>query len=172
MTICDDCFEEFLHPIVHESIEKNQQFDAKYGDHERWDWDDNAATLTFPNGGVAKLRIHVSVAGTTEGDQWEWSWANRNFKAHTKLDMEKVREYGEAKGFDKLTTAFLDADEYTGWAMTSVAVHVLNAPGSYRFPTDRGYCYLVYRTIEKLTSDDCAGASSPSSIQFPIGDPQ
>ena len=34
--------------------------------------------------------------------------------------------------------------------MTSIAVHLLQAPGSYRFPTDDGYCYLVYREIVEL----------------------
>jgi hypothetical protein len=151
MTICDDCFDEFLHPVVHESMKKNELFRKTYGQHERWDWDDDASTLTFSDAGVPKLRVYVSVAGTTEGDSWEWSWANGNIEAHTRLDIEKVREFGEQKGFDRLTTAFWEADEYTGWEMTAVAVHVLDAPGSYRFPTERGYCYLVYRTIEDLT---------------------
>jgi hypothetical protein len=150
MTVCDDCFWKFLHPLVHESMEKNERFEEKYGQHERWDWDDNSSTLMFSDGGVPKLRILVSVVGTTEGDSWEWSWANGNFEPHTKRDVEKVREFGEANGYEKLTTAFLEADEHTGWEMTSIAVHVLQAPGSYRFPTDDGYCYLVYREIEEL----------------------
>jgi hypothetical protein len=153
MTVCDDRFQEFVHPIVHESIDKNRLFEEKYGIYVRWDWDCDNATLTFSDGGLQKLKINVSVAGTTEGNSWEWSWANKNFEAHTKLDMEKVREFGEQKGLDPLTTAFLEADEHTGWEMTSVAVHVLDALGSYRFPTERGYCYLVYRTIEDPGAD-------------------
>jgi hypothetical protein len=65
----------------------------------------------------------------------------------TQVDMEKLREFGEVQGFDKLTTAFLEADEFTGWEMTATAVKVLDAFGSYRFPTGQGYCYLVYRKI-------------------------
>jgi hypothetical protein len=68
--------------------------------------------------------------------------------------MSKVKEFGEAKGFDKLTTGFLEADEYTGWEMTSVAVHLLNAPGSYRFPAENGFCYLVFREIELVIKDN------------------
>jgi hypothetical protein len=62
-----------------------------------------------------------------------------------------VREFGDAQGHHKLTTAFLDADEYTGWEMTAIAVKVLNASGSYRFSTGHGYCYVVYRKIKELT---------------------
>jgi hypothetical protein len=151
MAVCDNCFEDFAHPLVHEAQTKNDRFREKYGQHARWDWDNDRSTLTFTDPQKPTLEIDVSIVGTTQGDQWEWSWANKNTPLHCKVDMDKVREFGDAQGYDKLTTAFLDADEYTGWEMTSIAVHVLGAPGSYRFPTDHGYCYLVYRKIRELT---------------------
>ena len=150
MAICDDCFEEFLHPLVHESMEKNERFRKKFGLHARWDWDDERSVLTFSDPVKPALEIDVSIVGTTEGDSWEWGWANKNLKTHTTVDIEKVREFGKANRYDKLTIAFLDADEYTGWEMISIAVHVLQSPGSYRFPTERGYCYLVYRNIRSV----------------------
>lgn len=64
--------------------------------------------------------------------------------------MEKLRDYGEANGLEKLTSRFLEADEYTGWEMTAVAAHVLDAPGAYSFPTDHGRCFLLYRNIEQV----------------------
>jgi hypothetical protein len=143
MTACDDCFQKFLHPLVHESMEKN--------DHGcRWDWDDGASTLTFSDAGKPWARIDCSVVGTTEGDSWQWSWANPNIPEHNKLDMERVCEFGEKEGYQQLTSKFLDADEYTGWEMTAVTVHVLRAQGSYRFPTEHGYCYLVFRKVEEV----------------------
>jgi len=87
------------------------------------------------------------------GSRWQWSWANSNIPDDEKLDIEKVREFGETKGFEKLTAKFLDADEYTGWEMTAVTVHVLKSPGSYRFPTEHGYCYLVYREVEEVSKE-------------------
>jgi hypothetical protein len=151
MAACDDCFWEFVHPLIHEAQEKNEQFREKYGLHARWDWDDQRSTLTFSDPEKSTLEIDVSIVGSTEGNSWEWSWANPNLDRHTITDMEKVKEFGEANGYEKLTTAFLEADEYTGWTMTSVAVHVLGAAGSYRFPTERGHYYLVYRRIKVLT---------------------
>ncbi len=149
MAVCDDCFGEFLHPLVHESQEKNDRFREKYGEFARWDWDHERSTLTFSDPQKPKLEIDVSIVGTTQGSSWEWSWANANIPSHNKVDMERVREFGEAHGYDKLATAFLEADEYTGWGMTAIAVKVLDAPGSYRFPTDQGFCYLVYRKINE-----------------------
>jgi hypothetical protein len=37
--------------------------------------------------------------------------------------------------------------------MTAVAVHLLEALGSYRFPTDQGYCYLVFREVEEVSTE-------------------
>jgi hypothetical protein len=160
MATCDECFEEFLHPLVHEVIDKNKHIEERYGKHAHWDWDDEAITLTFSDPGNSTLRIDATMVGSTEGNSWQWSWSNANLDAKSKLDMEKVREFGEAKGYRQLTSAFLDADEYTGWDMTAVATHVLNALGSYRFPTEDGHCYLIYRKIEEIPNlpDDLWGA--------------
>jgi hypothetical protein len=129
---------------------KNEEFDEHYGPYDRWDWDCESVTLTFTGALRPSVRINVTVVGSTEGDSWEWAWANENWEAKAKLDMEKVREFGEANSYEKLTSSFVDADEYTGWEMTAVAAHILNAPGAYRFPTDDGYCYLIYRKIEQV----------------------
>ncbi|HVN94570.1 MAG TPA: hypothetical protein VMT38_12785 [Terracidiphilus sp.] len=150
MAACDDCFQKFVHPLVHESMEKNERFEDKYGKCERWDWNSDLSVLTFSEAGKRKVQIHCSVVGTTQGDRWQWSWANRNIPDFAKSGMARVRDFGSANGYDKLTTPFIDADEYTGWEMTAVAVHVLESPGSYRFPTEHGYCYLVYREIKEI----------------------
>jgi hypothetical protein len=163
MAICDDCFQEFLHPLVHELMDKNQAFNDRYGLHARWDWDADSATLTFTDPAKPTLRIATSVVGTTEGDSWEWTWANRNFEALTKRDIELVRAFGETNRYEQLTSAFLEADEYTGWEMTAVAAHLLSAEGGYRFPTEHGFCYLIYRKIEEIgkpDADDLFGAMS------------
>lgn len=155
MALCDDCFEDFVHPLTHELMEKNNRFREQYGQFARWDWDPESATLTFTDPKKPTLRIAVSVVGTTEGNSWEWTWANRNFEPHTKVDIDKVRAFGEVNGIEKLTTAFLEADEYTGWEMTAAAAHILDAPGAYRFPRDEGgHCYLIYRKIEELREWD------------------
>ncbi len=152
MTICDDCFEAFVHPLIHAGMKRNDEFFLKYGRHKRWDWDDSKSTLTFSDPELPTVRVQCSVVGTTEGESWEWSWANMNTPAHEKVDMEKVRDFGEAQGYEKLTTPFLVADEYTGWEMTAVTEHVLDALGGYRFPTEDGLCYLAFRNVEVVGS--------------------
>jgi len=150
MTTCGDCFNEFVHPLIHVGREKNDAFFSKYGKRKRWDWDESSSTLTFSEPALPAIRVHCSIVGTTEEDSWEWSWANKNIPPHARADMEKVREFGESNGYEKLTTPFLVADEYTGWEMTAVTEHVLEALGAYRFPTDHGFCYLAYRSVEVI----------------------
>jgi hypothetical protein len=103
MAACDDCFEEFVHPLIHAGMDKNDAFERQYGHHERWDWDDSSSTLTFSDLNRPTVRVHCSVVGTTEGSSWQWSWANKNIPPHQKLDMGKVRDFGEKNGYEKLT---------------------------------------------------------------------
>jgi hypothetical protein len=145
-----ETFEEFVHALVHDSIEKNERFRNQYGKFKRWDWDSDAVTLTFSDPVKSTLRIDVTVVGTTKGERWQWTWANRNFEPRSKLGMDEVRIFGESHGYEMLTTGFIDSDEHTGWEMTSVALHVLGGIGSYRFPTDGGFCYLIYRNIKEI----------------------
>jgi hypothetical protein len=151
VTVCDDCFWEFVHPLFHELMDKNERFEEQYGSHAQYDWDDEAVTLTFSDPILPTVRIDVTVVGSTEGDSWEWSWANANYEDRSKLGIERVRQFGEANGYEKLTSAFLNADEDTGWEMTAVAAHLLDALGAYRFPTDAGHCYLIYKTIQQIS---------------------
>jgi hypothetical protein len=131
-------------------MEKNDAFKCRYGHHASWDWDDSTSTLTFSDPNLQPVRVHCAIVGTTQGNQWQWSWANKNIPPREKVEMEKVRVFGETNGYAKLATPFLEADEYTGWEMTAVAEHILDALGAYRFPTDEGYCYLIYRKIEEI----------------------
>ena len=161
MALCDGCFDDFVHPICHELEKKNNLFFETYGRHKRWDWDDEAVTLTFSDPVLPTVCIDVSIVGTVEGTSWQWSWANRNLSERETGEMEKVRAYGEANALEKLTTPFLEADEYTGWEMTAVAAHILDAPGAYSFPTERGRCFLLYRQIEQLTNAQGTDSASP-----------
>jgi len=153
MTLIEDSFNEFLQPLVQRLESKNDHFREIYGPYRHWGWDPEAVTLTFSDSAKTTLRIDVTVVGTVEDDSWEWSWANPNFEPEVIRGMESVREFGEAHGYRRLTTDFLIAKDQTGWEMTAVAAHILNALGAYRFPTQGGYCYLIYRKIEEVAEE-------------------
>jgi hypothetical protein len=145
----DEEFQQFAHPLIHEAMAKNdvceQQF--KSGEGPRWDYDCDRSTLTFSQDGRSRVIADVLLVGTTQADRWQWSWANGNLPKEERALTEPIRHFGEKYGWTKLAIPFQDTDEYTGWEMTALAVHALGAIGSYRFPTDRGYAYLIYRDI-------------------------
>ena len=148
MTLCDTNFSEFVLPLVRRLDEKNQHFSERYGIHRHWDWDPETSTLTFFDPVRPTLRVEVAVVGTTQDGSWEWSWANPNIDDAEKRDVARVREFGAAHGYESLTQPFVQADKNTGWAMTAVSAHVLNAPGAFHFSTGNGECYLLYRAIQ------------------------
>jgi len=120
MAICDDCFEEFLHPLVHESMEKNEGFRNKYGAHARWDWDYERSLITFSDPEKPLWRLthpllvpQRATRGNGPGQIETWSrtqkWTSQRCGSSARrTDMKSLRLLSSAR------------NEYTGWEMTSV----------------------------------------------------
>jgi len=138
--LCTDCLEEeyetYVHARVHESMERNKQWMNRFriGTWPRWDYDLESCTLTFSQDSQPRVVADIEAVGTVQGSQWEWAWGNRNLSANCRSRIGTVRDFGEEKEWDKLTTLFLESDEYLGWELTSVAAHILGAEGGYRCP--------------------------------------
>jgi hypothetical protein len=149
--LCQDClnkeYESFRHACVHESMAKNDIWLTEYriNDWPRWDYSMEEATLTFSQDKKAKVVCDIQVVGTTVGDSWEWAWGNQNLPDACRHLLCEIHLLGKEKGWEKLTTLFLDNDEYLGWECTSIANHVLNGIGSYRCPNsdESGFVYVV-----------------------------
>ena len=59
--------------------------------------------------------------------------------------------FGEENEFPTLTTGLIEADEYTGWGMTSISAKLLSAIGVYRFPEDHLTFYIIF--TDELTKE-------------------
>ena len=142
--LCETClleeYESFSHDCIHESMAKNKLWIEKYGIDEwpRWDYSMENATLIFSNEGKARVICEIEVIGSTAPKSWEWSWGNENFPLTCRKRMGAVYAFGEEKEWNRLTTLFLESDEYVGWECASVASHVLNGIGAYRCPNSGG----------------------------------
>jgi hypothetical protein len=149
--LCDAClteeYEQFRHACIHESMAKNEVWLEKYkiNSWPRWDYSMEEATLTFSEEGKAKVVCSIEVVGSNQGDSWEWSWGNANFPGICRQAMQEVKTIGAEKQWHKLTTLFLENDEYLGWECAAIANHALNGVGTYRCPSDSDgdYVYLV-----------------------------
>ena len=150
----DDSFWEFAHPLVHALMEKNERVKEAYGWQERWDEGSEPGTLIFSNAAGPIWQARYSTVGTTVGDCWEWAWANPHIPDAEKKDIEAVIAFGEKWGYEQLTEAFLKADDFTGWTMSAVAAHILDAHCAYRLPTKSGFFYLVFREIGLVDAEN------------------
>jgi hypothetical protein len=142
--LCEDClqkeYESFRHTCVRESITQNDVLTEKYrmGHWPRWDYSMENATLIFSDQGKPKVVCDIEVVGSTTLQSWEWSWGNANFPDSCRSRMAALREFGEQKEWERLTTLFLESDEYVGWECASVASHILGGLGVYRCPNSGG----------------------------------
>src|ERR1700761_4219249 len=122
-------FAEFRHECVHHSMKLNDECDRQFSLSEwpRWDFDLDAATLTFSQDGLPKVVADIQVIGTTSIEQgnWQWGWANSNLPLQAIYLTEKVRDFGIRESLDQLTKKFVDDDEYLGWELTSIAASLL-----------------------------------------------
>ena len=150
--LCDAClekeYEAYRHARVHESMDRNEQWmeQFKIGDWPRWDRDFDSSTLIFSEEGQPRVIADIVVTGTVHGNEWEWAWGNPHLPAKSRDQMSAVRDFGEDKGWPKLTTLFLENDEYLGWELTAIAAHLLEAEGVYRCPDgdiSGGFVYVL-----------------------------
>ena len=134
---------------------QRNNLETEYGisTHERWDIDQEKGELVFSSHGapavIAKIQFVGSVSATSR--TWLWSWANSSILPTLSRDIHKVKEYGEKRGFTKLSTARWNAEERDGWDMAAVTNYVLKAKGIYRPPFSQGVSFIVITDLRKVS---------------------
>lgn len=151
-------FEEFVESAFACIQEKQDEFMSKYAidDYESWYYDQEIGVLTFSNGDEDEIYFEFQCIGSfaPEAETWLWSWANKNTYPNVKGASYNIREFGEQNGYEKLTTASWEAEEYDGWEMVAVANAVLNPIGFYRIPTEG---ILLFTIITKQLTEEEIG---------------
>jgi len=151
--LCESCLEAeydaFAHDLIHKSMAQNEVWLKKYkiNDWPRWDYSLEEGTLTFSRDGKAQVICEIEAVGSVEGDSWEWTWGNSNLPDACRSRMHKVREFGEEKEWSKLTSLFLANDDYLGWELASVSVHLLGGIAAYRCPDSEAPGYFMYVAV-------------------------
>jgi hypothetical protein len=151
--LCEACLESeydtWAHERLHESMAQNSVWREKYkiDAWPRWDYSLEDCTLTFSEEGKSKVVCDIRAVGSVQGDSWEWSWSNNNLPNSCKQRMDEVRTFGEEKQWSKLTSLFLESDEYLGWELASVTVHLLGGTAVYRCPDKETPGYFMYLVV-------------------------
>lgn len=134
--------------------EKQRALEADYGlsHFERWGHDASAGTLTFSDGGVARVVADIEFIGSVSeaSGTWLWAWANFHNQAQVVARIPAVWEWGEARGFLHLTVPLWKGDATDGWELSGVAAEVLGACGVYRVPTASGFLYMALMSVQRV----------------------
>jgi hypothetical protein len=148
-----DWYPEWRHEAVHQLQDKNATLSEQFnlGSWPRYDYDVDAGTLTFSEGGVVRVIAEIQIAGTTstKARNWLWAWANSHWPAECVTASQQVKAFGEEHGICELTHEYVDDNEinHLGWELTAVTARVTGALGAYRPPDENGALFLVYKTI-------------------------
>ena len=154
-----DWYPDWRHEAVHELQAKNRRLEDEYGIGRwpRWDYDLNAGTLIFSQGGAAQVVAEIQIAGTTSASvgNWLWAWANDEFADERVADSLKARAFGEEHGICELMHDFVDPEDDLnglGWALTAAAARICGSVGAYRPPRDEGGgLFFTIRSIGRAT---------------------
>ena len=136
----------------HEALTKKQallEADFSLSTHKRYDYDQSTATLVFSNDGIPAVIAEIELIGSisTISNTWLWSWANFHNLPKVRTRIKAIRDFGEEKGFTRLTVPKWNADSIDGWEVSGIATQVLDAHGVYRTPTANGFLYMAITHI-------------------------
>ena len=145
----DDLIEISLDYLNAQQERLKREFDLS--SWERYDYNQESGLLTFSSQGKTGVVADFHVVGTTSKSSgtWLWSWENPSIYENVKHCMNRVREYGETHGFEKLTRAQWPGDERDGWEMAAVAAYLLEAEGAYRAPDDTGAMFMILKNVRR-----------------------
>jgi hypothetical protein len=147
------CFPTAWDELVSEACEFTEECqealkdEFSLSDWERYDYDQEAASLVFSSGGVARVTMSIQVAGSwsRKSSSWLWAWDNTSILPSASENVHLLRRFGEQHGFERMHTAYFEAEEGDAWELASVACLLLEGDGVYRAPDEHGALFMVVK---------------------------
>lgn len=143
-----ESFSQYRDKCVAEISYLQEEFIKLYdlNSYERWSFNEDFGVFHFESNDGRTLYFRYSLVGSfsEKTSTWKWSWDNDLIKGSERRRIDEVRLFGEHNEFTNLTKGLIEADEYTGWEMTSISATVLSAIGVYRFTQEHITFYVVF----------------------------
>ncbi len=150
-------YKTYCHQAYDSLVQLNELLKQNFrlGTWQRWDYDLEAATLTFSNDEVPRVIATIQAAGTTSNKSgtWMWGWANRTLPSCVTSQLFLIKQFGERENISQLTRDKFAADEDLDWQLAAVATRILGAKGAYRCPSENGLLFLIVMDICFFESD-------------------
>ena len=121
-----------------------------FGNSGQFRYDLDAGTLTISEEQTDKIRGDIQLVGSINGQDWMWSWANDHWPKNAVEDLLKVRDFGREHGIEELTREHVKGYqlEPLAWALTAVAVRILDSPGAYHAGGKLPSLFFLLRKID------------------------
>lgn len=140
-----------LHHATHEMQAAQRVLEKRWGwkAMARWDFDEEARTLTFSDSASPAIIADVRLVGSysTKSSTFQWAWKTFDEGAPEAHAISPLRVFGEVRGISKLTTANWKCEEDDGWEMASIAGYLLGAEAMYRAPFEHTQWYMLLSNL-------------------------
>lgn len=148
-------YKKYLNKTYKKLTEIQSNFEVEYGidNYTHWFYNQSTETLKLYSDNNETYFKYIPIGTFSQkSNTWLWSWANENFVEPGKFKVEKIKEFGECKKYEKLSKAHFEGDKYTGWEFTSIAYEILGGIGAYRVTSDDLEIYFLL--TEQMTKEE------------------
>jgi hypothetical protein len=136
----DHEFQAFIDQAMAELKAKQQalQDDFNLGEWPRWEFDQEAETLTFfdENDRPALKGSFIFIGSySPNSESWKWSWSNQSISEALREKALPLKRLKAITGFDLFEfEGTFEVDEQMAWELAAMAVQQLRSVGCYRAP--------------------------------------
>lgn len=145
-SLSDDEFFAFLASCRNELAAKQVTFERRIQGASRWFYD-------LVEGGLAidDLLFGMTPVGTHNSahNSWLWAWANEDFPATARTASRRIQSLHAVTGFCVFIDPSTQASPADAQDFTALAVHILDAIGLFRCPSDGPALYLAVHEVDQ-----------------------
>ncbi len=141
---------EFSRAMAELQLKTSAHVSAWHMDEAEWSVDQGIGSIVFT---IPRRRITatapVQIIGTydTSDSTWLWGWSNPSLSAGLVSDARKMKEYGQAHGYQMLTSPKGTCPEAMAWNLVALACLRCGRQGAYRGPAGTTMVFMTFGDV-------------------------
>ena len=150
MAMTNDQFDAFVADSVRLVQETAGALNSRYGigDFNKWDLDQESATLVFSNDSKKRAVCSVAAIGSIAKGAWRWAWANSSILPPLSVESSKLKALAETTGMDIFSNESLVIDDDMPWELCGMALKELGGLGVYRCGTSEPSLFVIIKSVD------------------------
>ncbi|SEW25185.1 hypothetical protein SAMN05421841_1839 [Chryseobacterium wanjuense] len=151
-------YEEFSAEKCQSLLHIQEQFKEKINldSYKNWFYDGESELLRLYNSDEDEIYFRYVPIGTfsLKLRTWMWSWFNTSSIEKSKSQLLAIKEFGVQNNYEKLKEGTFPADEFDGWELSAICLHLLNGIGVYKVNSGELEKYMLLMQIENRDSPE------------------